>query len=198
MDKSRRSVVKHRTNAPQRQDKDRKKGGFRSVGANLPDGAYLGKAKKLKANLIQNAKIKSKFYKQQSTSGSGSGSNANETPLGIGKFARENESEPESNPLGRFARQNGSDDEEQDFRSSGNRQRQPKRQSKEVKPSAPMPEQEQQKKKPRYNSREEALEARKQKSDKWTKTAKSKDGQARKQPSLNGRMEILLDKIQHQ
>lgn len=52
MDKSKRSLVKHRTNAAaaagggsNKNDGRKKKGGFRSVGANLPDGAYLGKGK---------------------------------------------------------------------------------------------------------------------------------------------------------
>ncbi|EPQ28537.1 uncharacterized protein PFL1_03841 [Pseudozyma flocculosa PF-1] len=60
---TKRSLVKHRTNAAPG-SRPKKAGGFKVGPTNLPDGAYLGKAKKLKAELIHKAKVKKAYYKQ--------------------------------------------------------------------------------------------------------------------------------------
>jgi len=54
-----RSVVKHRT----RGSEPHKKGGFHVGATNVPNGAYIGRAKKHKEALIHKAKVKKAYYK---------------------------------------------------------------------------------------------------------------------------------------
>ncbi|KAN0061823.1 hypothetical protein ACQY0O_005816 [Thecaphora frezii] len=71
---TKRSLVKHRTNTNPGA-KPKKAGGFKVGPTNLPDGAYLGKAKKIKADLIHKAKVKKAYFKQLQREG-GAGSQA--------------------------------------------------------------------------------------------------------------------------
>lgn len=70
-----RSIVKHQTNAAfsnrhtaAKGDfskvKGKGKGGFKVGPSHAPDGAYLGRAKKIKADLIEKAKVKKRYYKE--------------------------------------------------------------------------------------------------------------------------------------
>jgi hypothetical protein len=74
-DDRKRNVVKHQTSATysNRHTAARKegtnvkgkgKGGFKVGPSHAPDGAYLGRAKKIKADLIEKAKVKKRYYKE--------------------------------------------------------------------------------------------------------------------------------------
>lgn len=51
-------------------------------------------------------------------------------------------------------------------------------------------------KKRRYESKEEAMAARAERHEKWSRTSRSAQGQKRGQPDLGARMEVLLGRIQ--
>lgn len=51
-------------------------------------------------------------------------------------------------------------------------------------------------KKRRYESKEEAMAARAERREKWSRTSRSAQGQKRGQPDLGARMEVLLGRIQ--
>lgn len=124
------------------------------------------------------------------------------------------EASTSANPLGRFARQDGRDDDDvtRGVRSGGKPRNKSRRSdgegdaSADVKrkaragpappsepsPPAPTPAA---RRRPQYASREEALEARAKRQEKWNQTSKSVQGSRRGQPDLGARMDVLLDKI---
>lgn len=209
---TKRQLVKHRTSATSSNGK--KTGGFQVGPKHLPDGAYLGKHKRIKAELIHKAKVKKEYYKQlkHDKVASGSGTSSNAAPLGQrGSSSRsvDNESLPFLLPKdqGRFAPENGADDEDAqlDLALSGTKQdlrpRKAPGQSKTKKPLPhPLPRTQ-----ARTNedsdrlrdtrSKQEKEQERFKKNKMWNKPSGSRTGQARGQPNLGARMEVMLDKI---
>ncbi|WFD39226.1 uncharacterized protein MJAP1_002197 [Malassezia japonica] len=179
LDGHKRSVVKHRTRAPQGQ---RPRGGF-SVGAtNVPSGAYIGRAKKLKADLIHKAKVKKAYNKLLEREGAPA-----EMP------------EPEeTQDLGRFAPEDPADDlleqvEKKDERPRATAERPTKKKlpyfhapPKKKEPKAEGPK----------RTAEQAMQEREARRALWNKKSPSAKGRARGQPDLGARMEVMLDKIQ--
>ncbi|CAO1619154.1 unnamed protein product [Parajaminaea phylloscopi] len=101
IDRSKRSIVKHATNKPFGQGQQgakkgtegsKRRAGFQVGPRHAPDGAYLGKVKRIKANLIANAKTKKQFYKSLKQEGAGAGRHADTLGDGsdsLGRFAPE-------------------------------------------------------------------------------------------------------------
>ena len=78
---TKKQLVKHRTSATPSNGK--KTGGFQVGPKHLPDGAYLGKHKRIKAELIHKAKVKKEYFKQLKHDKAGaSGTSSNAAPLG--------------------------------------------------------------------------------------------------------------------
>lgn len=208
---SKKQLVKHRTSATPSNGK--KTGGFQVGPKHLPDGAYLGKHKRIKAELIHKAKVKKEYYKQlkqdKAQSGS-SGTNANAAPLGQrGSAAGSAELEsalPFSLPKdqGRFAPENGDDEAQQsDLALFGAKQdlrpkRAPKGKGKKPlphplpKPAARRDEEERVRD---TRTKEEKEQERLKQNKLWNKPSGSRTGQARGQPNLSARMDVMLDKI---
>ena len=86
-----RSVVKHRT----RGSEPHKKGGFHVGATNVPNGAYIGRAKKHKEALIHKAKVKKAYYKMLDREKGAAPVEA--SPIqDVGRFASESEQEESS------------------------------------------------------------------------------------------------------
>ncbi|KAJ1027234.1 hypothetical protein NDA18_003243 [Ustilago nuda] len=209
---TKKQLVKHRTSATPTNGK--KSGGFQVGPKHLPDGAYLGKHKRIKAELIHKAKVKKGYYKQlkQDKSG-GSGTNANAAPLGTrgrAAAAAPNDDGPAlpftlPKDQGRFAPEIGGEGDNAglDLVLSGSKQdlrprREGKGKSKKPLPQ-PMPkpvQKESGEEKVRdTRSKEEKEQERLKKNKMWNKPSGSRTGQARGQPNLGARMEVMLDKI---
>ncbi|CDS01938.1 hypothetical protein, partial [Sporisorium scitamineum] len=115
---TKKQLVKHRTSATRSNGK--KTSGFQVGPKHLPDGAYLGKHKRIKSELIHKAKVKKEYYKQlkQDKTVGASGTSSNAAPLGKRGSAADNKDDsnlPFALPKdqGRFAPENGEDDSTQ-------------------------------------------------------------------------------------
>lgn len=213
---TKKQLVKHRTSATPSNGK--KTGGFQVEPKHLPDGAYLGKHKRIKAELIHKAKVKKEYYKQlkqDKFGNAGSGTSSNAAPLGKRASATSANDEVDSNSLfalpkdqGRFAPENGADDDESaqlDLALSGRKQdlrpRKPTGKGKSNKPlphplpKAAVPRGEAEERPRDTRSKEEKEQERLKKNKMWNKPSGSRTGQARGQPNLGARMEVMLDKI---
>ncbi|SOV04679.1 uncharacterized protein UDID_02695 [Ustilago sp. UG-2017a] len=208
---TKKQLVKHRTSATPTNGK--KSGGFQVGPKHLPDGAYLGKHKRIKAELIHKAKVKKEYYKQlkQDKSG-GSGTNANAAPLGTrGRVAAAPNADGPALPFtlpkdqGRFAPEIGGEGDNAglDLVLSGSKQdlrprREGKGKSKKPLPHPlpkPVQKEEGEEKVRDTRSKEEKEQERLKKNKMWNKPSGSRTGQARGQPNLGARMEVMLDKI---
>lgn len=209
---TKKQLVKHRTSATQSNGK--KSGGFQIGPKHLPDGAYLGKHKRIKAELIHKAKVKKEYYKQlkQDKSGS-SGTDANAAPLGTRGSASKTTANDDGPALpftlpkdqGRFAPENGGEDDNAglDLVLSGGKQDLRPRKEGKGKSKKPLPhplpksvQREEREEKVRdTRSKEEKEQERLKKNKMWNKPSGSRTGQARGQPNLGARMEVMLDKI---
>lgn len=207
---TKKQLVKHRTSATPSNGK--KTGGFQVGPKHLPDGAYLGKHKRIKAELIHKAKVKKEYYKQLKQDKSGaSGASSNAAPLG--KRGSAAEASDDSSPLpftlpkdqGRFAPENGGDDEslELDLALSGGKPDLRPRKVGKAKNKKPLPHplpkavprDEVPEKVWDTRTKEEKEQERLKKNKMWNKPSGSRTGQARGQPNLGARMEVMLDKI---
>ncbi|PWZ01920.1 hypothetical protein BCV70DRAFT_198204 [Testicularia cyperi] len=103
-----RQLVKHRTATS---GVEKKGGGFQVGPKHLPGGAYLGKQKRIKAELIHKAKVKKEYFKQlkKSTGPKDSATSSNTTPLG--SRGQQSEAEGEHSQSNRPAR---AQDQDQD------------------------------------------------------------------------------------
>ncbi|KAJ1029488.1 hypothetical protein NDA13_002735 [Ustilago tritici] len=208
---TKKQLVKHRTSATP--TNGNKSGGFQVGPKHLPDGAYLGKHKRIKAELIHKAKVKKEYYKQlkQDKSG-GSGTNANAAPLGTrGRTAAAPNDDGPALPFtlpkdqGRFAPEIGGEGDNAglDLVLSGSNQdlrprREGKGKSKKPLPHPlpkPVQKEEGEEKVRDTRSKEEKEQERLKKNKMWNKPSGSRTGQARGQPNLGARMEVMLDKI---
>lgn len=208
---TKKQLVKHRTSATPTNGK--KSGGFQVGPKHLPDGAYLGKHKRIKAELIHKAKVKKGYYKQlkQDKSG-GSGTNANAAPLGTrGRAAAAPNDDGPALPFtlpkdqGRFAPEIGGEGDNAglDLVLSGSKQDLRPRREGKGKSKKPLPhplpkpvQKESGEEKVRdTRSKEEKEQERLKKNKMWNKPSGSRTGQARGQPNLGARMEVMLDKI---
>ncbi|CCF53252.1 hypothetical protein NDA11_006220 [Ustilago hordei] len=208
---TKKQLVKHRTSATPTNGK--KSGGFQVGPKHLPDGAYLGKHKRIKAELIHKAKVKKGYYKQlkQDKSG-GSGTNTNAAPLGTrGRAAAAPNDDGPALPFtlpkdqGRFALEIGGEGDNAglDLVLSGSKQDLRPRREGKGKSKKPLPhplpkpvQKESGEEKVRdTRSKEEKEQERLKKNKMWNKPSGSRTGQARGQPNLGARMEVMLDKI---
>jgi hypothetical protein len=166
-DARKRSVVKHHTRAPH------KKGGFSGGGVNAAAGSYIGRAKKVKADLIHKAKVKKAYYRMLEKEGISKG----EPPV---KQTDEGEEGAEDGA--------GEDAPASAPAPAAERPRKKKLPYFYVPPKkteeAPM------------RTREEALGERQHKKELWHRKSPSRLGSKRGQPDLGARMEVMLDKIQ--
>lgn len=185
---TKRSFVKHRTNSGGAGWQDKKKGGFRVGPTNLPDGAYLGKAKKIKAELIHKAKVKKAYFgkiKQREQQGAGSALPGVPADDDLGKFKPEGEDvlslvERKSARRKPRARKTANESDESSLKKNKN---------------VPAPQPEQPKKPVDTRTHEEKVADRKRKQQLWNKKSGSAEGRKRGQPDLSARMEVMLDKI---
>lgn len=210
---TKKQLVKHRTSATPSNGK--KTGGFQVGPKHLPDGAYLGKHKRIKAELIHKAKVKKEYYKQlkQDKAGAAGGTSSNAVPLGTRGSAAEGSNDDDSNlpfalpkDQGRFAPENDDDESTQlDLALSGGKQdlrpRKTPGKGKSKKPlphplpKAAIPREEEAEKVRDARSKEEKEQDRLKRNKMWNKPSGSRTGQARGQPNLGARMEMMLDKI---
>ncbi|KAJ9478123.1 rRNA-processing protein FYV7 [Pseudozyma hubeiensis] len=212
---TKKQLVKHRTSATPSNGK--KTGGFQVGPKHLPDGAYLGKHKRIKAELIHKAKVKKDYYKQlkQGKSASGSATSSNAAPLGE-RGSRMVAQDERSSHLpfalpkdqGRFAPEDGADDSDSaqlDLALSGSKQDlRPRKAGGKAKSNKPLPHplpkstarrDDEEDKTRDTRSKEEKEQERLKKNKMWNKPSGSRTGQARGQPNLGARMEVMLDKI---
>ncbi|SPO23330.1 uncharacterized protein UTRI_02008 [Ustilago trichophora] len=211
---TKKQLVKHRTSATPFNGK--KTGGFQVGPKHLPDGAYLGKHKRIKAELIHKAKVKKEYYKQlKQDKAGGSGTSANAAPLGkrggAAAVAADTAADDSRLPFtlpkdqGRFAPENGGDDDdaELDLALSGGKQDLRPRKVEKAKNKKPLPHplpraaqrQEVPEKVWDTRTKEEKEQEREKKNELWNKASGSRIGQARGQPNLGARMEVMLAKI---
>lgn len=208
---AKKQLVKHRTSATPSSGK--KTGGFQVGPKHLPDGAYLGKHKRIKAELIHKAKVKKEYYKQiKQDKSQGSGTSANAAPLGQrGSGGKASSDDGPALPFtlpkdqGRFAPEGGDDGENADLSATlfGGKEDLRPRKTGKGRGKKPLPHP-----LPRAAPREDAPEKvwdgrtkeekeqeRAKKNKMWNKPSGSRTGQARGQPNLGARMEVMLDKI---
>ncbi|SPO22013.1 uncharacterized protein UTRI_02008_B [Ustilago trichophora] len=209
---TKKQLVKHRTSATPSNGK--KTGGFQVGPKHLPDGAYLGKHKRIKAELIHKAKVKKEYYKQlKQDKAGGSGTSANAAPLGKRGSAADADTAADDSGLpfllpkdqGRFAPENGGDDSNAELNlalSGGKQDLRPRKvgKGKGKKPLPhPLPRAAQREEVPEKvwdtRTKEEKEQEREKKNKLWNKASGSRIGQARGQPNLGARMEVMLDKI---
>ncbi|TKY87220.1 hypothetical protein EX895_003897 [Sporisorium graminicola] len=212
---TKKQLVKHRTSSTPSNGK--KTGGFQVGPKHLPDGAYLGKHKRIKAELIHKAKVKKEYYKQlkQDKTGGASGTNSNAAPLGKRGSAADRNDDGSNSPFalpkdqGRFAPENGADGNEESTQldlalSGGKQDLRPRNVAGKGKgkkplphplPKAAAPREEDVDKVRDTRSKEEKEQDRLKKNKMWNKPSGSRTGQARGQPNLGARMEVMLDKI---
>lgn len=166
-----RSVVKHRT----RGSEPHKKGGFHVGATNVPNGAYIGRAKKHKEALIHKAKVKKAYYKM---------------------LDREKGAEPvEASPIqdvGRFASES---EQEESSATRVAADRAPSQRKKKLPYFYTPPKQPREKAQPE-RTREQALDEREARRKLWNRKSPSRLGRERGQPDLGARMQVMLDKIQ--
>lgn len=206
---TKKQLVKHRTSSTP--SNGRKTGGFQVGPKHLPDGAYLGKHKKIKAELIHKAKVKKDYYKQLKQDKS-AGTSANAAPLGTRSSAASTRTNDGSElpfalpqDQGRFAPENGDDDanagialvlsgKKEDLRPRREGVRKGKKPLPHPLPRAVQREETEEKVRD-TRSKEEKEQERVKKNKMWNKASGSRVGQARGQPNLGARMEVMLDKI---
>ena len=166
-----RSVVKHRT----RGSEPHKKGGFHVGATNVPNGAYIGRAKKHKEALIHKAKVKKAYYKMLDREKGAAPVEA--SPIqDVGRFASENEQEESSAPRAAAGRA-------------------PSQRKKKLPYFYTPPKQPREKAQPQ-RTREQALDEREARRKLWNRKSPSRLGRERGQPDLGARMQVMLDKIQ--
>ena len=166
-----RSVVKHRT----RGSEPHKKGGFHVGATNVPNGAYIGRAKKHKEALIHKAKVKKAYYKMLDRDTGTAPVEA--SPIqDVGRFASENEQEESSAPRAAAGRA-------------------PSQRKKKLPYFYTPPKQPREKAQPE-RTREQALDERETRRKLWNRKSPSRLGRERGQPDLGARMQVMLDKIQ--
>ena len=166
-----RSVVKHRT----RGSEPHKKGGFHVGATNVPNGAYIGRAKKHKEALIHKAKVKKAYYKMLDREKGAAPVEASPIQDG-GRFASENEQEESSAPRAAAGRA-------------------PSQRKKKLPYFYTPPKQPREKAQPE-RTREQALDEREARRKLWNRKSPSRLGRERGQPDLGARMQVMLDKIQ--
>ena len=166
-----RSVVKHRT----RGSEPHKKGGFHVGATNVPNGAYIGRAKKHKEALIHKAKVKKAYYKMLDREKGAAPVEA--SPIqDVGRFASESEQEESSAPRAAAGRA-------------------PSQRKKKLPYFYTPPKQPREKAQPE-RTREQALDERETRRKLWNRKSPSRLGRERGQPDLGARMQVMLDKIQ--
>ena len=210
---TKKQLVKHRTSATPLNGK--KTGGFQVGPKHLPDGAYLGKHKRIKAELIHKAKVKKEYFRQlkQDKVNTGGATSSNAAPLGKRGSAADgvaDQNQASGLPFelpqdqGRFAPEAGDDEGTQlDLALSGSKQdlrpRKAPGKSKGKKPLPhPLPKaisRPDQHVERDTRSKEEKEQERLKKNKMWNKPSGSRTGQARGQPNLGARVEVMLDKI---
>ncbi|WFD35605.1 hypothetical protein MCUN1_002463 [Malassezia cuniculi] len=175
-DAHKRSVVKHRTKGP------RTKGGFAVGGANAAAGTYIGRAKKLKAELIHKAKVKKAYYRMLEKEG-------------LAK-ERQNDAAPGApvahEELGAPPQDDSADDDDRPASAP------PAKEGGKPKklPYFYVPPKKARGDEPPRRTRDEALEERQRKKELWNRKSPSRLGRQRGQPDLGARMEVMLEKIQ--
>ncbi|PWN53462.1 hypothetical protein IE53DRAFT_372997 [Violaceomyces palustris] len=215
-----RSVVKHKTNSKpfsssssssssaDAQGKRKRAGGFKVGPSNLPDGAYLGKAKKIKADLIAKAKVKKAYFKELERQGKGKAKEHDPPSSSSDPFFLPFD----PNDQGRFAPEVGSS-AAAGGRGGGGRgsyMRKPRVHTKHK----PLPhpklrsvdggdrqkdgDEKRKEKVIDTRTKEEKLAERKRRNDLWNKKSGSVEGRRRGQPDLSARMEVMLEKIKGQ
>lgn len=208
---TKRQLVKHRTTT----SGPKKSGGFQVGPKHLPDGAYLGKQKRIKAELIHKAKVKKEYYKQirQGKAAEGSATTTNATPLGNKDDVEDNDvvesgSLPFALPSdkGRFAAENEDDDglEEQLVFANSKPDLRPKKEKKKtarplphppVRPRSSQADHQEEDQQRDTRTKEQKDQDRERKNKLWNKPSGSRTGKNRGQPNLTARMEVMLDKI---
>lgn len=204
-DAHKRSVVKHRTSGAGARVTGKKKGGFHVGATNTPTGAYIGRAKKHKADLIHKAKVKKAYYKMLEREGGHAAAPSEDADQH--ERAEAGPSEPGTSAagaadaagaagaqLGRFAPE---DPDENDTRQAEHALRKPAEPAPRKKklPYFYTPPKKQEREAPQ-RTRDEALQERQRRKELWNRRSPSKLGSQRKQPDLGARMEVMLDKIQ--
>lgn len=205
-DAHKRSVVKHRTSGAGARVAGKKKGGFNVGATNTPTGAYIGRAKKHKADLIHKAKVKKAYYKMLEREGGHAAAPSEDAG------AEDGRPEPGTSgadapgapgaadaagaagaQLGRFAPEDPDEDESR----QAERARKPAEPAPRKKklPYFYTPPKKQEREAPQ-RTRDEALQERQRRKELWNRRSPSKLGSQRKQPDLGARMEVMLDKIQ--
>lgn len=193
-DAHKRSVVKHRTSGAGARVAGKKKGGFNVGATNTPTGAYIGRAKKHKADLIHKAKVKKAYYKMLGREGGHAAAPAEDASAEAGP------SEPGTSAAGAAAAQLGrfapEDPDEDDSRQAerAHKRAEPAPRRKKL-PYFYTPPKKQEREAPQ-RTRDEALQERQRRKELWNRRSPSKLGSQRKQPDLGARMEVMLDKIQ--
>lgn len=194
-DAHKRSVVKHRTSGAGARVSGKKKGGFNVGATNTPTGAYIGRAKKHKADLIHKAKVKKAYYKMLEREGGHAAAPAGDAGAEAGP--EEPGTSAPGTPaaqLGRFAPE---DPDKDDTRQAEHARRMPAEPASRKKklPYFYTPPKKQEREAPQ-RTRDEALQERQRRKELWNRRSPSKLGSQRKQPDLGARMEVMLDKIQ--
>ena len=203
-DAHKRSVVKHRTSGAGARAAGKKKGGFNVGATNTPTGAYIGRAKKHKADLIHKAKVKKAYYKMLEREGGHAAAPAEDAGAEAGP------SEPGTSAtgaaaaaaapgtaaaqLGRFAPEGPDRDDTRQAEHARRMPAEPAPRKKKL-PYFYTPPKKQEREAPQ-RTRDEALQERQWRKELWNRRSPSKLGSQRKQPDLGARMEVMLDKIQ--
>lgn len=182
LDEHKRRVVKHRTRTAQPKQG---RGGF-SVGAkNVPTGAYIGHAKKHKAELIHKAKVKKAYHKLLDKEGAPPAEPAvptDEPPAALGRFAPE---DPSDDLLERVSKK----DQRPKAAPTASTKKQPYFRAPPPAPKAPKEVRPQ-------RTRDQAMDERAHRRALWDKKSPSRRGRERGQPDLSARMDVMLEKIQ--
>ncbi|WFD18299.1 hypothetical protein MCAP1_000500 [Malassezia caprae] len=176
---AKRSVVKHRTRSdPSARPKNT---GFNVGATNVPNGAYIGRAKKHKAELIHKAKVKKAYFQML-------------------KHDQQEQSDArgpeETQELGRFASETA--DNDTDATEAPRRVAPEKPKAKKLPYFYRAPKNKAPKEAAPPRTREQALEDRAARQAKWHRPSPSRLGRQRGQPDLGARMEVMLEKIQRQ
>ena len=166
-----RSIVKHKT----RGTEPHKKGGFHVGATNMPNGAYIGRAKKHKEELIHKAKVKKAYYKMLEKEKEAAPVEA-PTFQDVGRFVSENEHEQSTTP--RPAPES-----------------EPSKRKKKLPYFYTPPKQPRERAQPQ-RTREQALDEREARRKLWNRKSPSRLGRERGQPDLGARMQVMLNKIQ--
>ncbi|UZJ53873.1 hypothetical protein CBS101457_003193 [Exobasidium rhododendri] len=226
---SKRSIVKHGTNkayhTAQRKSqggaitganstslgersKGKGKSGFQVGPKHAPDGAYLGRAKKIKADLIEKAKIKKRYFKSvKGDDERGVGQAVESDDLlnrDEGKFAPERGVEEERSDDILFQMRNRDLPASSASAVQADNKARGIREKKKRTPEAKAEEADSQRIARKAGaspfkdgglSKEERLQLRDKKQEKWNSQSGSQTGRQRGQPNLGARMDLLLEKI---